>query len=84
MGETPEYRIPDSVQADLVEDGLLWLINTTTLHPRGFALAYDPETKNLTLMGDGSEPWEFTHGMADEKFAAVEALLQRAREHNKR
>lgn len=43
---------------DLREDGLLWLINRTVFHPRGFALSVHPDGK-LYLEGDGSEPWVF-------------------------
>ncbi len=36
---------------DLIDDGILWLINRTTFHPRGFALAYDPEQGTFALVG---------------------------------
>lgn len=54
-----------------VDDGLLWLVNTTILHPRGYALAVhrDAETKEplgISLLGDGSEPWYFQPGEFDE------------------
>lgn len=65
----------------LRELGLLWLINTTVFHPRGYALVLhlDDETGQATgwsLAGDGSEPWMFaddpeTHA----RFAAAQALL---------
>jgi hypothetical protein len=51
---------------ELRDTGLLWLINRTVFHPRGFALAlmYDEpgqaEGGNVTgwqLYGDGTEPW---------------------------
>lgn len=48
----------------LRETGLLWLINRTTFHPRGFALALhiaeDGTTEGWSLQGDGTEPWSFT------------------------
>ena len=46
---------------ELRDTGLLWLINTTALHPRGFALALHLDDEGLatgwSLFGDGSEPW---------------------------
>lgn len=49
----------------LRELGLLWLINTSVFHPRGYALAltYDDHDTEFTtplgfrILGDGSEPW---------------------------
>ncbi len=71
----------EGVPVDLRGDGLLWLINTSILHPRGYAMAIGSETGELSLLGDGSEPWRF--GMdCDEQFAAVQALLDRASAHN--
>lgn len=54
-----------------VDDGLLWMVNTSVLHPRGYALGVirDKETKEpfeLVLLGDGSEPWYFLPGEYDE------------------
>lgn len=48
---------------DLRADGLLWLINRTVFHPRGYALGMDDGKATgrvaFTLYGDGSEPWRF-------------------------
>lgn len=45
-------------------EGLLWLINTSVFHPRGYALAfhYDDEgnVTGWSLLGDGTEPWVFS------------------------
>lgn len=58
--------------------GLLWLLNTSTLHPRGFALAFvyddDRNPVGWQLQGDGTEPWTFGDN-CDDRFNAVEALL---------
>lgn len=64
---------------DLTDDGVLWMINRTIFHPRGFALAMD-DSGNLAIQGNGSEPWKFglTDAMEDEKFAAFERLLATA------
>lgn len=44
--------------------GLLWLINTTVFHPRGYAIGFDIDDEgNVTgwsLIGDGSEPWQYS------------------------
>lgn len=72
------------VPVDLVEDGVLWLINRVVFHPRGFALAIDPTDRTYTLCGDGTEPWRFdTIYPQDDQFAALEALLDRARLANR-
>lgn len=44
--------------------GLLWLINASVFHPRGFAISFvnDPATGEVTgwrLEGDGGEAWFF-------------------------
>ena len=64
---------------DLKSSGLLWLINTSVLHPRGFALGlvYDASGENCIgwkLLGDGSEQWQFGDDCKAE-FDAVTAFL---------
>lgn len=61
---------------DLQADGVLWMVNKTVFHPRGFALAL-AEDGSLSLMGDGSEPWTFEHSIEFEPFDAFLALLAR-------
>jgi hypothetical protein len=68
--------------SDLREDGLLWLINRTVFHPRGFALAmhFDDAGDALgwSLLGDGSEPWTYKpDGEEDDCFARAESALAR-------
>jgi hypothetical protein len=68
-----------------MDTGLLWLINASVLHPRGFALAIHVEDGVATgwsLMGDGEEPWRFAVEewpddvpTVDDRFAAVKELL---------
>jgi hypothetical protein len=75
--------------AEFRHSGLLWLLNTTALHPRGFALAFhwdddaDPTTDEPTgwsIIGDGTEPWTMgDHPENDACFAAVERLLNDGR-----
>ncbi len=65
---------------NLREDGILWMINRTIFHPRGFALAINEEVSQLTLTGDGVEVWTFAESMADieqELFDAFEGMLYR-------
>ncbi|MEV4173998.1 hypothetical protein [Nonomuraea sp. NPDC049709] len=52
---------------DLQGDSLLWLINRTVFHPRGYALAYKPSDGSFTLLGDGTEPWVFGGDGSDER-----------------
>jgi hypothetical protein len=80
-GETEEEVI------DLRSSGLLWLINTTVFHPRGFALGMSPDGL-FTLMGDGSERWAFSEDVdwpegegPDDRFRAAEALFASRRIH---
>jgi hypothetical protein len=66
------------------DEGLLWLINTSVFHPRGYALAFvyddeDTEFKNpigWQLVGDGSEPWVMLDHQGDEQFIRVNNLLK--------
>ena len=78
--ETAEARDFDELRTT----GLLWLINTTVLHPRGYAMAlgYSDNGKcdGWRIVGDGSEPWQFgcdeeTQTMLNERFEAIKALL---------
>lgn len=64
--------------AEFRESGLLWLVNASVFHPRGYALRLhferdDPEDAGAcigwSLMGDGSEQWQF--GCDDETQAKV-------------
>jgi hypothetical protein len=69
---------------DLRHTGLLWLINTTLFHPRGFALALvmrDGKAVGWRMLGDGSEPWMFNDadGAIDRLFQAAEAFLNSRR-----
>lgn len=52
-------------QVDLNSDGILWLINRSVFHPRGYDLAYDRESGRFWLLGDGDEPWSFARGQED-------------------
>lgn len=70
--------------AELRSTGLLWLINSTVFHPRGFALALhfddDGNCTGWSMMGDGSEPWRFsadpvTETMVDDCFRNVNEFL---------
>lgn len=64
-------------EVDLRSDSLLWLINCTVFHPRGYALGYDPNDGSFCLLGDGSEPWVFSADGSDEadQLARVKELM---------
>lgn len=71
-----------STEVQLREDGVLWMINRTVFHPRGFALGFTPVSGELTLYGNGSEPWHYDEAMndvEDELFINFESLLARQR-----
>lgn len=74
-----------STPADLHDDGILWMLNRTVFHPRGFAAGFDPVTGNFQIFGDGTESWNYAESMEqaeNERFRAFEALLERARVAN--
>jgi hypothetical protein len=70
------------VPVDLRADGVLWMVNRAVFHPRGYALAIDVATGELSLMGDGSEPWRYELDDEDDIFDAFASLLDRARAAN--
>lgn len=60
------------------DEGLVWLVNTAILHPRGYALAihYDDDDTlplGLSVLGDGKEPWIFAPGEQEDVLARYEA-----------
>lgn len=67
---------------ELRDSGLLWLINRTVFHPRGYALALitsGGQAAGWDLVGDGSEPWRFADdGHERELFERAEATLKAA------
>lgn len=70
---------PTKLDVDLLEDGLLWLINTVVFHPRGFALGYGDDG-SFELWGNGDEPWSYSETVdTDAKFRAAEAAMARVR-----
>lgn len=70
-------------EVDIREDGILWMLNRTVFHPRGFALGINEDRSGLFLTGDGLEPWRYDESMdtiENGLFAAFEAMLERRRE----
>ena len=59
MTELPTSR-PFS---EMRSTGLLWLINTSVFHPRGYALGFEADEEGnvigWTILGDGQEVWLF-------------------------
>jgi len=76
-----ETAQPDALGwEELRSSGLLWLINTTVLHPRGYALALIQLGGSIVgwrLLGDGSEPWQFAENDPglDGCFRAIKELM---------
>lgn len=83
----PPSALPDNKPRpfdEWQENGLLWLINATVFHPRGYALMLGKDQNGKVmgwdLTGDGTEPWQFasdpeTQAMIQAKFEAVRRLL---------
>ncbi|MFD3612375.1 hypothetical protein ACFWXA_30775 [Streptomyces atroolivaceus] len=74
----------DRPPTDLVGSGLLWLINRTTFHPRGLALALRMDEGGTQVLGwqlvraaDG-EPFEFPADVDRDGFQRAEATLRAA------
>lgn len=65
------------VQVDIMQDHLLWLINTSLFHNRGYALAYDPKTKEFFIYGEGIEPFVFEGTGAEDvhRLARIKELM---------
>ena len=65
--------------ADLSRTGLLWLINRTVFHPRGFALGLVLDSAGVAtsfqLLGTGCEPWSYPAEGEQAKLLAVEKLF---------
>lgn len=69
--------------ANLRDSGLLWLINTSVFHPRGYALFLsipteedkaEGQVESFGFWGDGTEPYSFGDS-AEEEFTALERVL---------
>lgn len=63
------------------ESGLLWLVNTSILHPRGYAIAMQlsdhGEPLGMMVDGDGVEPWAYDDPAVHESFLAHNENEQR-------
>lgn len=69
-----ELNLDDAARARLKkfqDDGLVWLVNTSVLHPRGLALAIHlddaGEPLGLSIVGEGDEPWIFGDDQVDDE-----------------
>lgn len=59
---------------ELRATGLLWLINASVFHPRGYALAIHAD--GWSLLGDGGEVWQFGDDVPlDELLARVKEIM---------
>lgn len=70
------------------ESGLLWLVNTAILHPRGKAIAVhvdeNGERTAMSIVGDGDEPWTFGPDAIDSFRAYLESEAERESEWSSR
>jgi hypothetical protein len=69
---------------ELMESGMLWLINRSTFHPRGFSLALETDDKTgevvgWKILGNGQELWSYQQHNDEEKFLKAEATLKALR-----
>lgn len=82
MADHPSANTPRPF-AELRDEGLLWLINRTTFHPRGFALAIfrdkNGDAVGWSMLGDGTELWNYSDDVDDANFAKAEAFLNSLR-----
>lgn len=62
-------------QVDVLTDGLIWCLNRSVLHPRGFAIGTDEE-RRLFMYGSGEGVWRY-EDLEDEKREAFDAMLER-------
>jgi hypothetical protein len=86
MSDDPKFVAPVFPFEMLLEPtGLLWLINATTFHPRGYAISIvrDDEGRatGWQLLGDGKDRWTYaedseTAAMVDARFHAVQRFLK--------
>jgi hypothetical protein len=71
-----QARIATRTFDELQATGLLWLINRTVFHPRGFALGLvysDGEVAGWALQGDGRDPYRYGDDIDEpDLLAAVE------------
>lgn len=70
--------------AELSNAGVLWAINRTLFHPRGYALALchdgDGGVIGWRVLGDGTEPWVYQSSVdEDRRFADFESTLRALR-----
>lgn len=61
-------------KCDLLDDGLLWLINRCLFHRIGYSLGYNSEFGEFFLFGDGIEEWVFSEDL-NYKLDLVKYLL---------
>lgn len=65
---------------EMRDNGLLWLINATCFHPRGYALTFtqeeDGSISGIGISGDGKEPWYFDdEAKMQQNFDAANSFL---------
>ena len=76
--------VPVRPLGELMDSGMLWLINRSTFHPRGFSLALETddgtgEVIGWKILGNGQELWSYQQYRDEEKFFKAEATLKSLR-----
>lgn len=65
--------------SEFAETGLLWLVNTSVFHPRGYALAFHKDDAGdvvgWSLLGDGTERWAFAENWPTDQRSPDDAFL---------
>lgn len=79
-----DQQVPARPFSEMADNGVLWAVNRTLFHPRGFALWFGTDEHGVSLGwgidGDGTEPWSFGPDIDEVgKMRAFEALLERQR-----
>lgn len=70
--------MPDPTPVDLRADGILWYINRTCFHPRGFSLGFNGT--DYVMYGTGGEPWQYDRTLAEaDLLTSLDAMLARVR-----
>ena len=85
MTDQPERTDVPIPWAKLRDTGLLWLINATVFHPRGYALAIhldgNGDCIGWSLLGDGTESWAFREpDDPPDGYVPIDELFRRTKE----
>ncbi|WP_353809145.1 hypothetical protein [Agromyces sp. SYSU T00194] len=87
MSATATDEVAPRPWAELLDSGLLWLINRQVFHPHGFSLSVHTnehgEPTGWALRGDGTEIHAFPYELEQEYFERAMAEIEAARSQPK-